>query len=94
MASDGTPCPDGSYNAGKKCAHCSGLCMTCNGPSSNNCIDCRPGQVLFNGSCTTPDSDGVCEGSNGMIADNNKRKCDGEVYNLSIWWDPKLNIFF
>ena len=35
---------------------------------------------MFNGNCVTVNSDGVCEGTNGMIANNNKQMCDGENY--------------
>ena len=37
------------------------------------------GNSLFQGSCVAVDSSGVCAGSGGMIADNNKGECDGEI---------------
>ena len=80
MTSGGTTCPDGSFSTGQECSPCSSSCQTCNGPSSNNCIVCAAGQSLFNSSCVTTDSNGICEGSNGMIADNNKQECDSENY--------------
>lgn len=76
VTSGGTTCPDGSFNAGSQCSPCSPSCSTCNGPSSNNCIVCAAGQSLFNSSCVATSSNGVCEGSNGMIANNNKQECD------------------
>ena len=93
VTTGGTHCPKGSYSAGQQCANCSPSCGTCDGPSSNNCISCPPGQVLFNGNCVTTDANGVCEGSNGMIADNNKQECDGEKYILLIRRGRKLNLF-
>ena len=82
----GVTCRDGSYSAGKSCENCSPSCRTCNGPSSNNCILCPIGvtgvtglNYKFNGSCVPADSNGICEGSNGMIADVNKQECDGKI---------------
>ena len=79
VTSSGITCPDGSYNAGKQCVICSPSCSTCNGPSSKNCIVCAPGNSLFKGGCVAVDSNGVCAGSGGMIADNNKQECDSEI---------------
>jgi hypothetical protein len=93
VTSRGIQCPDGSYNAGQECANCSPSCQTCNGPSSNSCILCPIGTALLNGNCVTPDPNGICEGPGGMIADNNKRECDGENYILLIRRGRKL-IFF
>jgi hypothetical protein len=78
VTSGGTTCPAGSFSAGQECSPCSASCSTCNGPSSNNCIICASGQSLFNGSCVATDSNGVCQGSNGMIANNNKQECDSK----------------
>lgn len=78
VTSAGITCPVGSFSAGQQCSPCSPSCSTCNGPSSTNCIVCATGQSLFNGSCVATDSNGVCEGSNGMIANNVKQECDSE----------------
>ena len=80
VTSAGTTCPDGSFSNGQQCSACSPSCSTCNGPSSNDCIVCATGQSLFNGSCVSTNADGVCEGSNGMIANNNKQECDSEIF--------------
>lgn len=72
----GTRCPDGSFSAGAQCAQCSPSCRTCTGPSSNDCVLCASGSYLFNGNCVQANSDGVCQGTNGMFADNNKNECD------------------
>ena len=74
-------CPTGSFrDTDDQCALCSALCETCSGPSPSDCITCPSGSSMFNGKCATVDSDGVCEGTNGMIADNNKQACDSENY--------------
>ena len=83
VTSGGTTCPSGAFSAGQECSPCSSSCRTCNGPSSNNCIVCAAGQSLFNGSCVTTNSNGVCEGSNGMIANNNKQECDSKSLPIS-----------
>ncbi|PFH53554.1 hypothetical protein AMATHDRAFT_73358 [Amanita thiersii Skay4041] len=72
----GTICPDGSFSDGQKCSPCSPSCRTCTGPTSNDCAICANGSFIFNGSCVKADSNGICEGANGMIADNNKKECD------------------
>ncbi|KAF8898212.1 insulin-like growth factor binding protein [Gymnopilus junonius] len=74
--SSGTVCPDGSFSAGAQCSPCSPSCRTCTGPSSNQCILCAQGTYLFNSNCISADTNGVCQGTNGMIADNNKNECD------------------
>ena len=79
VTSDGTVCPNGAFSDGQKCAPCSPSCSTCNGPSSNNCIVCASGQSMFQGSCVNVGTNGVCAGTGGMIADNNKQECDGEI---------------
>ncbi|KDR81943.1 hypothetical protein GALMADRAFT_114788 [Galerina marginata CBS 339.88] len=73
----GTICPERSFSTGAQCALCSPSCRSCTGPSSSECVVCASGQYLFNGSCVEANADGVCEGTNGMIADNNKNECDG-----------------
>ena len=86
LPESGPTCPPGSYSTGKRCEDCSPSCKTCNGPSSNNCILCQTGitgvtglNYKFNGSCVAADTNGICEGSNGMIADVNKQECDGKI---------------
>ncbi|KAF8626282.1 hypothetical protein AX15_004954 [Amanita polypyramis BW_CC] len=71
-----TTCPDGSFSNGAQCGPCSLSCQTCTGPSSNECATCANGKYIFNGNCVDADGNGVCEGANGMIADNNKKECD------------------
>ncbi|KAF9551262.1 hypothetical protein CPC08DRAFT_755060 [Agrocybe pediades] len=73
---DGTVCPDGSFSSGAQCSQCSPSCRTCTGPTSNDCVLCAAGSYRFNGNCVPADSNGVCQGTNGMIADNNKNECD------------------
>lgn len=73
------PCPDGSFSTGQQCAVCSPSCGTCSGPSSNNCTGCPIGQFLFGGNCVGVSANGVCQGTNGMIADNNKKECDSAL---------------
>ena len=73
----GTSCPDGSYSAGDECALCPESCATCNGPK--DCIICRSGLLKFGDKCVAVGNDGVCAGTGGMIADNNKLACDGEI---------------
>lgn len=77
-ASGGTVCPDGSFAAGASCSPCSSQCKTCTGASSNQCTSCADGLVFLNDSCVSPDSNGICPGTN-LIADNNKRECDSEL---------------
>ena len=76
---DGNVCPNGAFSDGQQCALCSQSCSTCDGPSSNNCIVCASGQSMFQGSCVKVGTNGVCAGTGGMIADNNKQQCDGEI---------------
>lgn len=79
VTTGGTTCPEGSYSTGKDCASCSSSCQTCTGPSSNNCVACPNGKSRFQGNCVGTNFNGVCEGSNGMIANNLKQECDGEI---------------
>ncbi|KAF8968267.1 insulin-like growth factor binding protein [Flammula alnicola] len=88
----GTVCPDGSFSAGATCSPCSPSCRTCNGPSSNNCILCAAGQYSFNGNCVGVDTNGVCQGSNGMIADNNKNECDSCGAKCTSCKIPNFNV--
>ncbi|EIN07935.1 hypothetical protein PUNSTDRAFT_144417 [Punctularia strigosozonata HHB-11173 SS5] len=74
--STGTVCPDGSFSNGTACQPCAATCQTCNGPTSNDCIICGTGNYKLNGSCVSTDSNGVCEGTTGMVADNNKHECN------------------
>lgn len=79
VTSAGTACPDGSFSNGAECSVCSPSCRTCTGSSSNNCAVCANGKYMFNGSCVTADSNGICEGANGLVADNNKGECDSKL---------------
>ncbi len=78
--STGTVCPDGSFSNGAQCGVCSPSCKTCTGPSSNDCAVCATGTYIFNGSCVSADTNGICDGANGMIADNNKEECDSKSF--------------
>lgn len=81
------PCPDGSFSNGQQCAVCSPSCGTCSGSSSNDCTGCKSGQFLFGGNCVGVDANGVCQGTNGMIADNNKKECDSAlILKFSHMW--------
>lgn len=79
MTATGDICPDGSYSAGNECGDCSPTCTTCNGPTSKNCIACRSGLYQHQGRCVAAGANGVCAGTRGMFADNNKLECDGEI---------------
>lgn len=94
LTDNGTPCPDGSYNAGGQCALCSLSCATCNGPLSTNCIVCASGQSLFKDSCVKVGTNGVCAGTGGMFADNMKEQCDGEItfYSLNSRGSKLINV--
>ncbi|KAF5318108.1 hypothetical protein D9619_012261 [Psilocybe cf. subviscida] len=74
--SAGVQCPDGSFSDSGTCQKCSGACRTCKGPSSNDCLLCAAGTYMFNGACVSVNTDGVCQGTNGMVADNNKNECE------------------
>ncbi|KAF5349643.1 hypothetical protein D9756_008985 [Leucocoprinus leucothites] len=50
--------------------------QTCSGATSNDCILCAPGSLLFNGNCVSTNGDGVCQGTTGLLANNNKGECD------------------
>lgn len=84
--SGGEVCPSGSFDGGNSnlnstgCTPCSKICKTCNGPTSNDCIVCAGLQAMFNNSCVALNADGICDGTGGMIADNNKHKCEGEDF--------------
>jgi hypothetical protein len=79
---NGTSCAPQAFGNGQLCSRCSPACQTCNGPSSNNCVICASTgsniQSLFNNHCVSVNSDGICQGTNGMIADNNKQQCESE----------------
>jgi hypothetical protein len=79
VTTKGVLCPDGSYNAGDDCALCSTSCSTCIGKSPKNCTICASGLSQFQGRCVPVGPDGVCAGTGGMIADNNKQECDGKI---------------
>ncbi|KAF9026747.1 growth factor receptor domain-containing protein [Hymenopellis radicata] len=75
-SSSGAVCPDGSFGDGSaQCKSCDPACKTCNGATSNNCLTCASGTYVFNGTCVSASSTGVCDGGS-LIADNNKGACD------------------
>lgn len=48
----GCHCLDGYYFSGSiTCSSCDLSCLTCNGPSSNNCVTCPEGFKISSGSC-------------------------------------------
>ena len=45
-------CPNAQYrNNNNICLNCDSSCAQCIGPNNTNCIDCFPGQFLYNGKC-------------------------------------------
>jgi hypothetical protein len=78
--SGGQLCGPGAYGVSTQsnCSACSPSCQTCNGPSSNDCLKCASNKAMFNHSCVTTNADGICEGSNGLIANNDKNECESE----------------
>ncbi|KAF6757699.1 TNFR/NGFR cysteine-rich region family protein [Ephemerocybe angulata] len=75
VRSNGQVCPAGSFGNGADCGVCNSACDACTGPSANDCSSCARGTIFLNGVCVTPNSDGVCAGSN-RIADNVRKECD------------------
>ncbi|PPQ70064.1 hypothetical protein CVT24_003808 [Panaeolus cyanescens] len=73
---DGSLCPPNAFSTGTGCALCANTCATCTGASSNQCLTCPTGSYFFDGNCVTADSNGNCQGTNGLIADNVKLTCD------------------
>ena len=88
VTSTGTVCPDGSFASGATCQQCSPLCQTCTGPTSEECVVCGGGRVKTpagqGGTCVNTDAQGVCAGTR-LVADNNKRECDGQSYYLQYY---------
>lgn len=84
LTSGGQVCPPGAFSDPQRnCSACSPSCLTCNGPSSANCLTCRANQAMFDTSCVDTDSDGTCAGTNGLIANNINKRCESE--NLSFY---------
>ena len=79
ITTTGQTCPVGSFSTGSACSPCSSSCQTCTGGTSSDCIICATGLFTSNGACVSANSNGVCQGS-GLIADNNKRECDGKSH--------------
>ncbi|KIY48194.1 growth factor receptor domain-containing protein, partial [Fistulina hepatica ATCC 64428] len=73
--SDGSVCPDGSYDKNGTCTDCDSACSTCTGGTAKDCSLCTSGTYMYNGTCVSASDTGVCEGTT-MIADNNKHECD------------------
>jgi len=76
--SSGQVCPEGGFSDGVDCAPCSG-CKTCSGATSNDCVTCESGSFMFDGNCVSANENGVCQGTAGLVANNNKGECDGEL---------------
>ena len=75
---NGDLCPDGSFPSTGGCNACDPSCRNCWGRLSSSCTRCYTGAYFFNGSCITANSDGICQGANGMYANNNKGSCDSK----------------
>lgn len=51
-------CPNGYYTSATytsyldKCNSCDNSCLTCNGPSKNQCLSCSAGKTLSSGTCS------------------------------------------
>ncbi|TEB31330.1 hypothetical protein FA13DRAFT_1688046 [Coprinellus micaceus] len=74
--SSGSQCPDNTFGDGTECKVCSTICSSCTGPGDGDCLTCAPGFYLSNGLCVQADSNGVCQGNGGLVADNVKRTCE------------------
>ncbi|KAJ7868613.1 hypothetical protein B0H14DRAFT_3084065 [Mycena olivaceomarginata] len=74
VTSSGTTCPPGAFADGANCSPCAGACKTCTGGDGGG------GTYLVNvngtSQCVGADANGVCAGTGGLIADNNKNECD------------------
>lgn len=79
VTTTGQTCPVGSFSTGTACSACSSSCQTCTGGTSSDCIICATGLFTLNGACVSANSGGICQGSS-LIADNNKRECDGKSH--------------
>ncbi|KAJ7863805.1 TNFR/NGFR cysteine-rich region family protein [Mycena olivaceomarginata] len=80
VTSSGTTCPPGAFADGANCSPCAGACKTCTGGTAAECVLCAEGTYLVNvngtSQCVGADANGVCAGTGGLIADNNKNECD------------------
>jgi hypothetical protein len=79
--SNGEVCPSATFQDttnSTQCHGCAAECASCTGSSSNDCTVCANLRAMFNNSCVSTNSEGICEGSGGMIANNNNHKCEGE----------------
>ncbi|KAF9010794.1 insulin-like growth factor binding protein [Cyathus striatus] len=88
----GQVCPDGSFANGASCSTCADACSTCTGGTSNDCIVCKQGTFLFNGVCVSADGNGVCQGTGGLVADNNKKECDTCGAKCTACQIPNFNV--
>lgn len=60
---------------GDDCKQCSSVCRTCTGPTSSDCATCADGTYFLGNSCVKADTNGICEGSGGLVADNVRSLC-------------------
>jgi len=74
----GNFCPDNSFSNGATCELCSSQCLQCRGPGDGDCLTCAQGLFMLNGRCVPVDGNGICSGSNGLVADNVKKVCESE----------------
>ena len=78
MTKNSIKCPDGSYSNGEVCTPCSPKCSKCNGGSEDDCTLCNLKSSMYLGKCFQLNSQGVCLGTNGLVANNDKKMCDSE----------------
>ncbi|KAF6764653.1 FRAS1 protein [Ephemerocybe angulata] len=76
VLSTGILCPDNTFSDGAECKVCSTACGSCKGPGDGDCLTCGTGLFMSGGKCVQADSNGVCEGSSGLVADNVKKSCE------------------
>ncbi|KAH6919160.1 FRAS1 protein [Coprinopsis sp. MPI-PUGE-AT-0042] len=75
-SSGGRVCPPATFTNGANCDSCATECDSCDGPGSGDCLTCSRGLFMADGRCVATDANGVCAGTNGLVADNLKRVCD------------------
>jgi hypothetical protein len=68
-------CPGGFYNDNGVCRTCEGSCGTCNGPSSYDCLTCRPGGAFIKQTNALGNNGIVCSTSCDLSRD---KKYDGK----------------
>ncbi|TFK25768.1 hypothetical protein FA15DRAFT_686798 [Coprinopsis marcescibilis] len=87
----GIQCPPGAFSSGGDCQPCSNSCGSCSGPGIDQCLSCPIGQFNVGGRCVAPDGNGVCPGTDGMVADNVRLVCDACPSRCSSCLIPSYN---